>query len=778
MIYTAVLLNGDWEMDYCEKLYLGQEVPNFEGVQVSNAVPGYWEDMDEQFQQTPFYSRIGINPEYNIQSFPIKYDAEDMTLPNFKGNFYYRKNVFIEEITEQMTLHFDGVQTAVSVWINGYYLGRHEGYSTPFDMEIGEGVLQVGQNTIILSVSNELLEGQNGQPVVGMLGRACNQYTGGVIGDIEIRGYTCPLRDVDIRISEDCNQAMVSVGLQTDCACEWSLWDGGLLLQKGTCESDFVLDTSKLQRWSPESPKLYTIVVACGDGTLSRTFGVRRLLAQGKELYLNGTPYYLRGTCEHGYFAETIHLPRDKEYCRKILSNIKKLGFNFVRTHTYVPSEEFMTVADELGVLLHVESPSNTTVEEWRQIVHFCRRHPSVVIYCAGNELAIDEPFIAYLNQLADVVHENSDALFSPQSALRGVEYGWNEEELGKDVIQKPIPHNPKRLEMLSQFSDVYSSYAKGHFSYRSPYGEVKEVASWGNLYQKPRLSHEICIDGTYINLNMKERYDGTRVGDAGLFASAEKHLEEKGLLEKAPMFFENSCEWQRRIRKYCFEAIRRCKSISGYDFLGPIDTHNHIFGFDCGMMNEFYEIKPGETLENIRMYNSPTVLLTDLKKNVNYQEEDELRFAVYTSHYGGEDFKDVVLRVRLLIDEKVIEHRQIQITSIVNGKVSRLYEFASVLPNVKKAEAMKLSVVLEGKGVFVENQWELYVFPKIQEQESDNLLIVDSMKREELLDALKDGKDVLLLGAEPFVSKETEFRIALAGRTGGNLATVIMTIR
>jgi len=774
MIYTAVLLNGDWDMDYCEEAYLGQEVPDFEGVQVSNVVPGYWEDMDEQFRQTPFYSRMKINPEYVIQRYPLMYEAEDMTLPNFIGNFYYRRNFFLQEITEQMELHFEGVQTAVSVWINGYFLGRHEGYSTPFDMEIGEGILQTGQNTIILSVSNELLEGQNGQLVVGMFGRACNQYTGGVIGNIEIRSYTCPLRDMDIRISEDCNLAIIDVIMWTECSYKWSLWDDGLLLQEGTCEGNLVLDTSNLKRWSPESPKLYTFVVACGDGTLSRTFGIRRLLAQGKELYLNGTPYYLRGTCEHGYFAETIHLPRDKEYCRKILSNIKKLGFNFVRTHTYVPSEEFMKVADEMGVLLHVESPSNTTVEEWKQIVRFCRRHPSVVIYCAGNELAIDEPFIVYLNQVADVVHENTDALFSPLSALRGVEYGWNEEELGKDAVQEPIPHNPKRMEMLGQFSDVYTSYAKGHFSYRSPYSEVQTVDSWSDIYQKPRLSHEIGIDGTYINLNMKDRYRGTRVGDTEIFASAEKHLEDKGLLEKAPVFFENSCEWQRRIRKYCFESIRRCESISGYDFLGPIDTPHHGFGYDCGMMNEFYEMKPGETLENIRMYNSPTVLLTDLEKNVNYQEEDELRFAVYTSHYGGADLKNSVLHIRLFVDAKMIEHRQIQIASITNGKVNRLYEFASVVPNVKKAEAMKLSVALEGEGVFVENQWELYVFPKIREQEFENLLVVDSIGRAELVDALKQGKDVLLLGVEPFASKETEFRIALAGRTGGNLATVI----
>ncbi len=773
-MYTSILLNGDWEMGYREEAYLGKTLPDFEGVMVTDAVPGYWEDMSEKLRRTPFYSHIRINPEYVIQRYPLMYEAADLALPNYKGNFFYRRTICLQEVSADTVLHAAGVQTAVSVWINGCYLGRHEGYSTPFDMEIPEGVLQTGENTIVLSISNELLEGQAGQPVVGMLGRAGNQYTGGVTGDIELRAYTCPLRDMDIRISEDCNQTTVAVDMQRDCAYEWSLWEEEDCLRRGQCRGTLVLDSSELERWSPEYPKLYTLRLTCEGGELSRTFGVRSLRAHGTALYLNGTPYYLRGTCEHGYFAETMHLPTEEEYCRRILKSLKKLGFNFLRTHTYVPSEAFMSVADEEGILLHIESPSNTTVEEWKQIVRFCRRHPSVVIYCAGNELAIDDAFIDYLHQLADVVHEHTDALFSPLSALRGVEYGWNTEELGEEMVEEPIPHNPRRFERLGAFSDLYSSYAKGHFSYRSLYADAKAVDAWGAIYGKPRISHEICIDGSYINLSMKDRYRGKGIGSTALFTSLEEHLQEKGLLEKAPIFFRNSCEWQKRIRKYCFEAIRSCKSISGYDFLGPIDTPHHSFGYDCGMMNEFYEMKPGESVRNVRMYNSATVLLTDLEQKVNYTEGDTLSFAVYASHYGVRTLENAVLTIRLFLGERVIEHRRIPIDHIPNGSVSRLYDYESVLPKVAQASAMKLTVTLDGGETYAENEWELYVFPASREPETGNLLISEGMSREELLSALREGKDVLLLGTEPFVSKDMEFRIALAGRTGGNLATVI----
>ncbi|MBR3844520.1 MAG: hypothetical protein IKM39_03320, partial [Clostridia bacterium] len=48
--------------------------------------------------------------------------------------------------------YFAGVQNACSVWLNDVYLGRHEGYSTPFEMEIPEGLLRDGENTMALTL--------------------------------------------------------------------------------------------------------------------------------------------------------------------------------------------------------------------------------------------------------------------------------------------------------------------------------------------------------------------------------------------------------------------------------------------------------------------------------------------------------------------------------------------------------------------------------------------------------------------------------------------------
>jgi len=782
MVYSVFSLNGTWEMNYCEDAYLGTENPWGEGNTdfdmrkgvIEKAVPGYWEDMTDSFSLVPFYNFLRINPEYGIQKYPISNYVPDMALPNIVGNFFYKRTFCCENITAPSVLHFDGVQNAVSVWINDVFLGRHEGYSTPFDMEIPDGLLKDGENTVVLSVSNHRLMGYDDCPVTGLTSRAANECTGGITGDVELRVYNCPLRDVALTVAEDCGLVDVNVQSVSQVDFEWEVVDNNKVLKNGKSNGDFTFDTEGLELWSPENPKLYTLNISCGDGSISRKFGVRRLLADGPHFRLNGIPYYLRGICEHCYFPETIHPAHDLAYYRSIVKSVKKLGFNFIRFHTYIPEEEYMQAADELGVLLHVESPNNTSLAEWKKIVNFCRRHTSVVIYCCGNELQIDDKFMEHLNKCADEVHKNTDSLFSPMSAMRGLEYCLLPED-SHEIVKEPFEHIPRRIKTVGKFSDMYSSYATSFHSYKSLDCDPEAMDDRSVIYEhKPRVSHEICIDGTYTDLSLKNRYEGTRVGKTEMFSSIENHLKSKGVLEKAPVYFRNSSEWQRRVRKYCFEAVRRSENIAGYDFLGPIDTHWHTFGYDVGMMNEFYELKPGETVRNVKMYNSETVLLTDLGRKTNFVSGEKLNCGIYTSCYNKGVLKNASLDILLSLDNKVLQRKNVQVDEVLNGKVSKLYDLSVEMPCVEKPAEVKLYVTLNCGELFAENEWELYVFPNVEVPDNKDLIVSDDMDADQLVKMLKDGRDVLLIGTGPFQSLPTTFRIALAGRPSGNLATVI----
>jgi hypothetical protein len=321
----------------------------------------------------------------------------------------------------------------------------------------------------------------------------------------------------------------------------------------------------------------------------------------------------------------------------------------------------------------------------------------------------------------------------------------------------------------------MYSSYANGRFSYESHIADPIESDEWSRVYNKPRVSHEICIDGTYTDLSLKNRYEGKKVGATQMFTSLEEHLKDKGVLEKAPTYFKNSAEWQRRMRKFCFEELRRSNNMAGYDFLGPIDTHWYTFCYDVGMRNEFYELKPGETERNVLMYNSETVVLTDLSKNLNITSGSELAFGVYTSYYGKTVLEDACLTIRILRNGKLFKKETVQTGRIENGKVSKLYDFKATMPAVAEAEELTLYITLDADGLFAENQWELYLFPEVKmPMATENLVVADDIDGEQLLNLLSEGKDVVLFGTKPFDTLPTSFKIALAGRTSGNLATVI----
>jgi hypothetical protein len=192
-------------------------------------------------------------------------------------------------------------------------------------------------------------------------------------------------------------------------------------------------------------------------------------------------------------------------------------------------------------------------------------------------------------------------------------------------------------------------------------------------------------------------------------------------------------------------------------------------------MMNEFYEMKPGETVKNVLRYNSPTVLLTDLGRRSNFESGESLNCKILTSCYGVKSLEDACLTVCLEMGGKVIKRERIDVSGVEGGKISELCSFEAALPTVEKPEEMTLSVTLNAANCVAENEWELYLYPKTDAVENyGDLVVASRMGEDELIRHLEEGRDVVIFGAEPFQSNALSMKIALAGRTSGNLATVI----
>ena len=776
-VFESVPLDGEWEMAYSPYEYRTVVCPEFRGVRIPQAIPGYWEDMIPAFRAAGMTDEFRVNPWYEKQTFPIRGSASDTTLPDIYGCFYYRRTFEVSR-KGPAVLRFEGVRNQVHAWINGRFVAFRAGFSTPFELAIPDRILRDGRNEIVLAVCNNPNLGYCDY-VCGLTTRAVFRSTGGVNGHLELRFPKSDIADVYVTTAKDLKSFTVHVSGSD--VYSYEIADGDRVMAKGESKGDFTLGTDGYAFWSPESPKRYDLRLTTAAGTCSRKFGIRRLVADGEKFRLNGRPVYLRGVTEHCYFAKTIHLPRDLGYYRMITAKRKELGFNFVRFHTFIPPVEYLEATDELGMLVHIESPNFVSEPEFAAIIAFARSHPSVVIYCTGNATRIDRLAETYLEDVAKLVHDGTDALFSPMSAMRGVEYQLVP---GKDVIvDKPFKHNPERMARLARYCDLWTSYQLGLTSYESLNSEsAATLDAWGDLYcGKPRTSHEICIDGSYVDLSLEGMYPpDSPILKTGLFSGIREQLEKKGLLGRADNYFRNSCEWMRRIRKFTFEKLRAADRVVGYDFLGDINTHWHTFGYSVGMMDEFYRLKPGETVENVLRYNSAAVLLCDLGSDFNVTAGEKKSITFSVSNYEA-DIPRPELKADL-VDESgaVVSGGCAELPDVPNGKVSVLKTIGYRIPESDVPRKYLLKASLTGGGVTCANEWEIYAFPKSGEaassplQKGKGLRIVTDISKRDLQTAMEKGERVLLLGTGPFKSLPMTYRIGMAGRCAGNFATVI----
>ena len=473
---NSILLNGNWIMDFLGvEEYTSEAEPSLDkAVSVSAAVPAYWEDILDKFRASNIHTKLSYNPLYTLQRYPQVGYVPDMALPNVHGCFVYSRTFSVDEDLSngELELYVGGAHNTLDAWINGAYIGKHRGYSSEFTLSVPRETLKVGENRITLTVSNLRQEGYKERPVSGCTARAANECTGGIYGDVMLRVAVGGLRDVWVSTAADLSTFTVKSAdiLLADAAVTVTDHKGNTVrtgvIAKG-CDS-VSFDASDLSLWSPDSPYRYTVTVSLEGKCVVRKFGIRRLVSEGTMLRLNGEPFMFRAICEHGYYPVTVHPPRDKSYYRAVIRRLKELGFNAIRFHTWVPMAEYMEAADELGVLIEVETPNNTTYREWCDIVLYTRRYTSVVMYSSGNEMIIDEDYIEHLRACAELVHTKSDSLMSPMSAMRGVEYF----SYGDCQVEEPFTHNPKRLAALSEFCDAYNSYSLGLTSYNSASGD------------------------------------------------------------------------------------------------------------------------------------------------------------------------------------------------------------------------------------------------------------------------------------------------------------------
>lgn len=425
-------LNGQWDFNWVK--HPDERPIDFYKTSYSTSdwdkikVPANWQ---LEGYGTPIY----VNTRY-----PFKKDAPRvMSEPDKEYTAYkyrnpvgsYKRNFTVPQDWDgrEVFLHFDGVKSAMYVWVNGQKVGYSQGSMTPAEFNITQ-YLNKGKNSIAVEVyrwsDGSYLECQDMWRLSGIY-RDVYLYT---TPDYHIRDFK-----VNTKLYNQYQNAELEVTAylenlgkenKKNYSLEMSLFDANgnyvnsEILEKRSRQlifpqakpvfrlSSFV-NNPKL--WSAEEPNLYKLLLTLKnengkvEEVISTEIGFREVKIEDGQLKVNGKAIYIKGVNRHEHdpdFGRAV--PRSRMV--QDIKLMKQHNVNTVRTCHYPNNPYFYKLCDQYGIYVideaNIESHGQgydaaetfANKPEWveahvdrvRSMVERDKNHPSVIIWSLGNE--------------------------------------------------------------------------------------------------------------------------------------------------------------------------------------------------------------------------------------------------------------------------------------------------------------------------------------------------------------------------------------------------------
>lgn len=358
---------------------------------------------------------------------PQGWIGHDPTLRYYQGLMWYQRRFDAPALKpgQRAFLRFEAVNYTAKVYLNGKAVGEHEGGFTPFSMEVTDA-LRVSNNQLTVGVDSTPQADGVPPPVTDW------ESYGGVTRPMRL--VITPATFVDeawVRLSKD-GKIAATIRLDGPEAAgrevRVRIGELGVALT-GRTDANGVLNAAvaaprSLVRWSPETPRLYDVVVEAGEDRLTDRVGLRTIETRGSEILLNGKPIFLRGISVHEEeFGENPTRTITEASARALLSEVKQgLHSNFVRLAHYPHSEIMTRVADEMGLLVWSEIPVYWLVDfdnprtlalargMLADNIRRDRNRASIILWSVANETPISAPRNRFLYQLIDDVRALDDS--------------------------------------------------------------------------------------------------------------------------------------------------------------------------------------------------------------------------------------------------------------------------------------------------------------------------------------------------------------------------------
>ena len=489
-----------------------------------------------------------------------------------------------------------------------------------------------------------------------------------------------------------------------------------------------------LLSWSEFRSNLYQLEVTL-DATVegekytdkaSVAYGVRNVGSQDTQVTINDRPVFLRGTLECCIFPKTGYPPTDKAAWQRIMEICRAHGLNQLRFHSWCPPEAAFQVADELGFYIQAELPTwayNMGKDKPRdaflqreldRILDVYGNHPSFIMMSMGNELRGDDEYLTEL-----------------------VEQGMRKDS--RRIYACSTHHHRSQADQFRVTMRVGRKLIRG---LRAP-GTDWDFADGIADEQIPIIAHEIGQHCVWPDFSEIDRYTG--VLKAKNFELFRERLAERGMLEQARDFLMASGKLQTICYKEEIEAMLRTPGFGGFQLLDLHDFPGQGTAL-VGILNAFWGEKGYATPEEYRRFCNATVPLARFAKRT-WTTNETLTASVELAYFGEYGLADCTAEWTLTDDKgKNIVKGRLAAAQVAAGGLTKLGDIAVDLKNVQAPARVKLTVSIPGKDA--SNDWNLWVYPKAEQEEVATEAVVASMLDAETLEGLVEGDRVLLLAS------------------------------
>ncbi len=378
-------------------------------------VPGYWDQAPGAWPWTEPTYPGGPHPNHDGEAwYRLHFQVPPEAYPEGPGTGNLADLIGI--------LRFEGVSAQASVWLNGTLIGKRiRGAFTPFEFEFPAASLDSATNVLTVRVFDKTAFYKREPGVetnaTSQIPLGFDPTVGGIFRPVSLR-VVPKERLLDIAITPNLQSLSADVMVSDE-----AVGTSSLELVIAECETGtriygprtqpMKFDRSKYRgltiaisnlalakSWSPENPILYRLsakLTGPSGSADSREidFGFRSFTAGKGQFLLNGTPYFLFGAASPPHYENP-----SEDIAKAHLKALKEAGVRMVRFAHEPPSEMWLRLCDQIGLLAWIEGPLSAddgpynlsnqafvqqTTQELVHTARVLRNHPSAVIWSVGS---------------------------------------------------------------------------------------------------------------------------------------------------------------------------------------------------------------------------------------------------------------------------------------------------------------------------------------------------------------------------------------------------------